>query len=85
MKTKTANNTYIYSFNSQCPNNEEYIYYTIKIKTKKMIMVETIKAECLKYKKDFHECIADGLFKRFSGKQILTATHHNVKIKTLRK
>ena len=78
-------NIYSYGFNCICPNDSNIIYYTIKIKSQKMIMIERIKKHCGKYKKQYHEAIADDLFKKFGGKQTVTATHKNVKIKTVRK
>ena len=78
-------NIYTYSFISQCPNDNDYIYYTAQIKTEQMIMIEDIKKYCEKYKKEYHESIADDLFSQFKGKQTITATHKSVKIKTIRK
>ena len=78
-------NIYTYSFISQCPNDNDYIYYTVQIKTKQMIMIEDIKKYCERYKKEYHESIAGDLFSKFKGKQTITAIHKTVKIKTIRK
>jgi len=77
-------NFYTYGFTTKCPNNSHYIYYTFKLEINKTVMVEDIIKKCSEFKEEYHEDIADNLFRVFTGKQTLTAVHQNVKIKTLR-
>ncbi len=77
-------NKYTYSFNSKCPNNDQFIYYTVTIETEKMIMIEKIVQYCKKFTSAYHEEIADDLIERFGGMQTITAAHKHVKIETVR-
>lgn len=77
-------NIYRYQFVSACPNNGKHIIFHLEIQTKKMVMVEDIKAFADTLANQFHEPIADALFGRFGGYQILTARHHGVDIETRR-
>lgn len=77
-------NIYRYKFMSQCPANNKHINFKLEIYTRKMLMVEEIKAFLDKMEKQYHEPIADALFKEFGGYQVLIAWHHGVEIETRR-
>jgi hypothetical protein len=76
-------NIYEHSFAATCPNNGLSIGYKLRIKTSGIIMVEDIIEAC-KVDSEFHEKLADKLHSKFGGKQIITAVHHGVKIKSIR-
>jgi proline dehydrogenase len=76
-------NTYTYHFKAACPSNGERIDYTLAITTGATIMVEDIKAEC-DVDQTYHEDLADKLFAKFGGRQVMVATHHGVHIQTTR-
>ena len=48
------------------------------------ITVEEIMAVCAEFEAEYHEEIADALFQRFGGVQILKAHHHGVDVETRR-
>jgi hypothetical protein len=77
-------NEYRHTFKSRCPNNDRLIEYQLKIQSSEVIMVEDIISEC-QVKSTFHEPLADALFERFGGVQELTAFHHGVHIRTVRR
>lgn len=77
-------NIYKSEFFCICPNNNIRVKYHISIETDKTILVEKIVDEINSIHNGFHEDIADYLFNRFGGKQILSADHHSVKITTIR-
>lgn len=77
-------NNYQVEFFSWCPVNNIRITYTLNIKTENTIFVEDILKSVNSIDKEFHENIADDLFKVFGGHQTLEAEHHGVYIKTLR-
>jgi hypothetical protein len=77
-------NIYTQRFTVRCPNNETPVGYTLKIYSSHMIYVESIQEEVLKYTHGFHEEIADQLFAKFGGQQVITAHHHGTDITTTR-
>lgn len=77
-------NIYRQTFYCACPNNGRVIKYKLKIRSKDTILVEHIQTACALFKSDFHEKIADELFRRFGGKQTIKAKHHGTPIETRR-
>lgn len=77
-------NIYRHEFVSVCPNNGQSIIYALEIATDRVIYVEHITTAATLHKRAFHEAIADDLFARFGGKQILRAHHHGVDVETRR-
>lgn len=78
-------NIYRRQFVAACPNNGESIIYQLSIEAgDRMIPVEHIVTATALHKKGFHEAIADELFERFGGRQVLKAHHHGVDIETIR-
>ncbi|WP_063900359.1 hypothetical protein [Burkholderia vietnamiensis] len=77
-------NIYRTHFVSRCPNNRQLISYLLEIDTDEMIHVEHITTATAMHESGYHEAIADDLFKRFGGRQILKAHHHGVDIETRR-
>jgi hypothetical protein len=69
-------NIYTHEFSVACPNNGDQIAYTLYIATVgRMIFAEHIIAATEMIKEGLHEKIADELFERFGGIQVLTANH----------
>jgi hypothetical protein len=79
-----VSNVYRHQFVSHCPNNDQAIIYQLVIETDKVIYAEHITTATALHKRAFHEAIADDLFDRFGGRQILSAHHHGVDIETRR-
>ncbi|WP_431290436.1 hypothetical protein [Burkholderia cepacia] len=77
-------NVYRTGFVSRCPTNRQLISYALEIETDEMIHVEHITTAAAMHESGYHEAIADDLFKRFGGRQILKAHHHGVDIETRR-
>jgi hypothetical protein len=77
-------NIYRHQFICTCPENSKPIIYQLEIQSEKVIRVEHIVLACDLYRQAFHEAIADSLFERFGGVQIMTAHHHGVDIETRR-
>ena len=77
-------NIYEKLFISKCPNNGEFITYSLRVETADMIQVEHINTACSLLKLAYHEVVADELFKRFGGLQTIKAHHHGVDITTIR-
>lgn len=76
-------NLYQHRFAAECPNNGLTIDYSLTIISGATIMVEDIVEQC-RVGPTFHEVLADMLYKRFGGRQLLCATHHGVFIGTIR-
>lgn len=76
-------NIYKTSFFSKCPINGDMVKYSITICASWLIKAEDIEAAC-NFKNFFHEDIADELFGKFGGYQVIIATHRNVSIETQR-
>lgn len=76
-------NEYEYRFTAKCPNNQTAILYNLRLLSSVTVMVEAIIDAC-RFDDAFHEDIADLLYTRLGGKQIITALHDSVKIKTKR-
>ena len=81
----TFMNKYKTKFTSVCPVNHKQITYELEIKHTDKILVEDILETISKLLIGYHENIADELFKKFGGEQILIANHHGVFIETERK
>lgn len=78
-------NTYTRQFFAACPNNGEQIDYKLTIETDgRMIQVEHIVTATKMHKQGFHEAIADDLYAKFGGRQVLKAHHHGVDVETVR-
>ena len=77
-------NTYTVQFFAFCPVNGVRILYTLSIEIDLVIMAETLIDTVTLIDKGFHEEIADDLLREFGGKQVMTANHHGVEIKTVR-
>lgn len=78
-------NIYTRQFVATCPNNGAAIIYTLRIETDdRLIPVEHIITATSMISKGFHEHIAEELFARFGGRQVITAHHHGVDIETRR-
>jgi hypothetical protein len=79
-------NIYRHQFVCVCPENAKPIIYNLEIQTEAVhvIRVEHIALACGLYQQAFHEKIADDLFRRFGGLQVLKAHHHGVDIETRR-
>lgn len=77
-------NIYTHQFVCICPENSKPIIYKLEISKREMIRVEHILLACDLYQQAFHEKIADDLFNRFGGYQVLIAHHHGVDIETRR-
>lgn len=77
-------NIYRHQFVCVCPENKMPIIYNLEIRRDKMIYVEHIVVACQLYQQAFHEKIADDLFGKFGGYQVLKAHHHGVDIETQR-
>ena len=78
-------NIYGYTFKVECPNyKDEFIEYTLLIRSKQMIMVEDIVKACTYSRPEFHEQIANDLSDCLPGKQSIRATHCGVEVITKR-
>lgn len=78
-------NVYEKQFVSVCPNNSQSIIYQLRVETDdKTVMVEHINTACALFSRNYHEDIANSLFNRFGGRQVLKAHHHGVDITTVR-
>ncbi|WP_216675107.1 hypothetical protein [Paraburkholderia elongata] len=77
-------NIHRHQFVSHCPNNDQAIIYALTIETDAVIYVEHITTATALHKRAFHEAIADDLFARFGGRQVITAHHHGVDVETRR-
>lgn len=77
-------NTYHTKFRATCPNNGVAINYDLVVESRQTIMVEEIVSEVEAIGSGYHEVIADRLYRRFGGRQILVAHHHGVDITSIR-
>jgi hypothetical protein len=77
-------NQYKVFFQKPCPVNNLAIDYTLKIKTKNVVLVEALLEFVEQLPSDYHEIIADKFSQKFGGKQVLSAFHHGVYISTKR-
>lgn len=60
------------------------IIFDVEIRSEKMVLVEHIVTACALHAKAYHETIADDLFQRFGGYQVIKAHHHGVDIESIR-
>lgn len=77
-------NIYRKSFTAACPNNGFIIAYFLEIQHRNVLMVEDINDATMERSSSYHEAIADELWERFGGVQVLKAHHHGVDIETIR-
>lgn len=82
-------NIYRQRFTAPCCNNGLTVIYELDLRTKDdvVVMVEDIQAACIEaatLPKPYHENIADLMFERFGGFQIIKAHHHGTDIETRR-
>jgi hypothetical protein len=82
-------NIYRHRFTAPCCNNGIVVIYDLELAVEDAvcIMVEDIQAACIEaadLPKPYHENIADFLFARFGGSQIIKAHHHGTDIETRR-
>jgi hypothetical protein len=80
----SGTNQYKVIFSKPCPVNDLIIKYTLKIKTKNVILVEDLIAFIEHLPSDYHEIYADKFAHKFGGKQVLKGFHHGVYISTKR-
>lgn len=80
----TALNIYRITFAAKCPADGETIIYKLEIRTPEMIYVEHLKTATALHGSGFHEAIADNLYARFGGAQVMAAVHQGVELVTLR-
>ena len=77
-------NIYEVSISTVCPVNGQPVDLYITIKTKNVVMVETLLLFLEDSKNNLHEDLADRLYKKFGGKQVVKGFHHGVWITTER-
>jgi len=77
-------NRYTAGFTAVCPNNDHDIRYALTIATTKAIQAEKIAREVKRFKRGYHEEIADELHAALGGTQKLVAVHGDVTIETVR-
>ena len=77
-------NIYKIKFSARCPVDKAAIEYTLRIESEAKILVEDIRFVVGNVKRGFHEDIADRLIDILGNRQVLTATHQHVRIKTIR-
>lgn len=78
-------NKYQTKFVIECITNQKPIMYRLTIVTHETIIVEELLKFIKKLKTNYHEKIADELFKKFGGKQVVKGFHHGVWITTERR
>ena len=77
-------NEYSITFESVCPADGERIKYAATIVTDVMIRAEDIVMFVNGLSESFHEQIADAMWSRFGGLQVISAVHQGVNITTRR-
>lgn len=77
-------NKYKVKFQATCPANGDAIDYSLQISIDQMIRVEAILEAVNGFGSGFHEDIADVLYKKFGGRQLMVAVHGGVIIETER-
>ena len=77
-------NQYKVFFQKPCHVNNLAIDYTLKIKTKNVVLVEDLLKFIEHLSSDYHEIYADKFAHKFGGKQVLKGFHHGVYISTKR-
>lgn len=80
-------NIYRHTFTGPCPNNGMAVTYRLEIRTTWVIMVEDIVQACIDAQtaeRPYHETIADNLYVKFGGEQIMVGFHHGCEIETRR-
>lgn len=76
-------NQYAHTFVVECPSNAVRVQYTLTLTTPGRVMVEDIVEAC-SVARAYHEELADTLYARFGGRQVMSAFHHGVWITTTR-
>jgi len=80
-------NSYFKKFLVKCPNDSDSIEYTLTIESDHMIMVEDINEVLETFTKsetgEFHEDMALFIHNEITGRQVLTATHQGVRVRTV--
>jgi hypothetical protein len=77
-------NKYKVKFQATCPANGDAIDYSLQISIDRMIRVEALIEAVNGFESGFHEDIADLLYKKFGGRQLMVAVHGGVIIETER-
>ena len=77
-------NIYEVSISSLCPINGRPVDLHIRLETQNVVMVETLLSFLEDIKNNLHEELADKLYKKFGGKQVVKGFHHGVWITTER-
>ncbi len=79
-------NIYRAKFSCLCAKNSDVIQYSLEIHSERMIFIEDIEAAISEYKNQtaYHEPMADKLYRKLGGKQIMTANHGGIEIETRR-
>lgn len=76
-------NIYEFSFTAICPVNGDNIKYDMRLETTVKHMAENLLGICT-FDEEYHENIADQLFKLLGGRQTIKAQHGEVFITTHR-
>lgn len=79
-------NIYKTNFSCLCAKNSDTIQYSLEIVSERMIFVEDIESALSEYKNHsvYHEPMADKLYRKLGGKQIMIANHGGIVIETRR-
>lgn len=76
-------NIYEFSFIAVCPVNGDTIKYHMRLETTVKHMAEKLLAICM-FDEEYHENIADELYRHLGGRQTIKAQHGEVFITTHR-
>lgn len=79
-------NIYRVNFSCLCAKNSDAIQYSMEIASERMIFVEDILSALSEYKSKsaYHEPMADQLYRKLGGRQVITANHGGIEIETRR-
>lgn len=79
-------NIYRVNFSCLCVKNSDVIQYSLEITSERMIFVEDIESALSEYKSKsaYHEPMADQLYRKLGGQQVMTANHGGIEIETRR-
>lgn len=79
-------NAYTLKFFAPCPTNDVRIEYRWRLELAHVAQVEDLISHAESYARHpvYHEALADDLWRKYGGRQVLTADHHGVTIETHR-
>jgi len=66
-------NIYRHRFSATCPANGRIVEYALEIRAHRMILAEDVVKACGQVKRAYHEQIAETLYNKLGGFQVLTA------------